>query len=51
MNGGSGAVPAPPFSYATNPDFLLGTRRLNRLGFGAMRIVGKEIWGPPADRD
>jgi pyridoxine 4-dehydrogenase len=24
---------------------------LNRLGFGAMRVVGKGIWGPPADRD
>jgi aryl-alcohol dehydrogenase-like predicted oxidoreductase len=51
VGGGGGAVlPAPPYSYATNPTFPLGTRRLNRLGFGAMRIVGKEIWGPPADR-
>ncbi len=24
---------------------------VNRLGFGAMRIVGKGVWGPPADRD
>jgi pyridoxine 4-dehydrogenase len=23
---------------------------VNRLGFGAMRIVGKGIWGPPPDR-
>ncbi len=23
---------------------------VNRLGFGAMRIVGKGIWGPPEDR-
>jgi aryl-alcohol dehydrogenase-like predicted oxidoreductase len=23
---------------------------VNRLGFGAMRVVGKGIWGPPADR-
>jgi pyridoxine 4-dehydrogenase len=23
---------------------------VNRLGFGAMRIVGRGIWGPPADR-
>ena len=23
---------------------------VNRLGFGAMRITGKGIWGPPADR-
>ncbi|HME13419.1 MAG TPA: aldo/keto reductase [Candidatus Acidoferrum sp.] len=24
---------------------------INRLGFGAMRITGKGIWGPPKDRD
>jgi pyridoxine 4-dehydrogenase len=24
---------------------------VNRLGFGAMRITGPGIWGPPADRD
>ena len=24
---------------------------VNRLGFGAMRITGEGIWGPPADRD
>ncbi len=23
---------------------------VNRLGFGAMRVVGKGIWGPPEDR-
>jgi pyridoxine 4-dehydrogenase len=26
-----------------------GERKVNRLGFGAMRITGKGIWGPPAD--
>lgn len=26
-----------------------GDLEVNRLGFGAMRIVGKGIWGPPAD--
>jgi len=25
--------------------------RVNRLGFGAMRITGDGIWGPPNDRD
>jgi aryl-alcohol dehydrogenase-like predicted oxidoreductase len=25
--------------------------RVNRLGFGAMRITGKGVWGPPADHD
>src|SRR4051812_30020460 len=24
---------------------------VNRLGYGAMRITGEGIWGPPADRD
>src|SRR5262245_28507575 len=27
-----------------------GTTQINRLGFGAMRITGKGIWGEPADR-
>ncbi|WP_375452618.1 aldo/keto reductase [uncultured Devosia sp.] len=26
-----------------------GDLKVNRLGFGAMRITGKGIWGPPAD--
>jgi aryl-alcohol dehydrogenase-like predicted oxidoreductase len=28
----------------------LGDCTVNRLGYGAMRITGKGIWGPPADR-
>ena len=27
-----------------------GDMPVNRLGFGAMRITGRGIWGPPADR-
>ncbi len=30
---------------------LGGEREIHRLGFGAMRITGKGIWGPPKDRD
>ena len=30
---------------------LGGELRIHRLGFGAMRITGKGVWGPPADRD
>jgi len=30
---------------------LGGTQQINRLGFGAMRITGKGIWGEPASRD
>lgn len=29
----------------------LGGRTVHRLGYGAMRITGKGIWGPPRDRD
>jgi pyridoxine 4-dehydrogenase len=28
-----------------------GDLTVNRLGFGAMRVTGPGIWGPPADRD
>jgi pyridoxine 4-dehydrogenase len=28
-----------------------GDLTVNRLGFGAMRITGSGIWGPPSDRD
>lgn len=47
----------PPTS-TTTPDvaasglFLIGgDTPVDRLGFGAMRITGQGIWGPPADRD
>jgi pyridoxine 4-dehydrogenase len=29
----------------------LGDLTVNRLGFGAMRLTGKGVWGPPADRE
>jgi aryl-alcohol dehydrogenase-like predicted oxidoreductase len=28
-----------------------GDITVNRLGFGAMRLTGKGVWGPPADHD
>ena len=28
-----------------------GALRVNRLGFGAMRLCGKGVWGWPADRE
>jgi pyridoxine 4-dehydrogenase len=28
-----------------------GDIEINRLGYGAMRITGKGIWGPPADKE
>jgi aryl-alcohol dehydrogenase-like predicted oxidoreductase len=38
-------------SAANAGTIQLGDRTVNRLGFGAMRITGKGIWGPPADRN
>src|SRR5437588_2310535 len=29
----------------------LGDLTVNRLGYGAMRITGKGVWGPPPNRD
>lgn len=29
--------------------FVLGDLEVRRLGFGAMRVTGEGIWGPPAD--
>ena len=29
----------------------LGDCTVNRMGYGAMRITGKGVWGPPGDRD
>lgn len=31
--------------------FGIAGKSVHRLGFGAMRLTGKGIWGPPADRD
>jgi pyridoxine 4-dehydrogenase len=38
-------------SVADSGTIDLGGRTVNRLGFGAMRITGPGIWGPPADPD
>jgi aryl-alcohol dehydrogenase-like predicted oxidoreductase len=39
-------LPAPQAGTVT----MGGDLTVNRMGFGAMRITGKGIWGPPADR-
>jgi pyridoxine 4-dehydrogenase len=31
--------------------FMIGDIRVNRLGYGAMRITGRGVWGPPSDRN
>jgi aryl-alcohol dehydrogenase-like predicted oxidoreductase len=38
-------------SAAAAGTVLLGDISVHRLGFGAMRLTGKGIWGPPADRN
>jgi pyridoxine 4-dehydrogenase len=45
MPAGTTALPAAQAGTIT----LGGDLTVNRLGFGAMRITGKGIWGPPAD--
>src|ERR1700761_1591067 len=30
---------------------LGGTTTINRLGYGAMQLTGKGVWGPPSDHD
>ena len=46
-----GANTATSSNMATNPTFSLGGDfTVNRLGFGAMRVTGKGIWGWPTDR-
>ncbi len=34
---------------AASGTFLLGDKKVHRIGFGAMRLTGKGIWGEPAD--
>src|ERR671912_1349880 len=45
MRGASGDAPA-----AASGTFRVGGElSVHRLGFGAMRITGKGVWGPPED--
>jgi pyridoxine 4-dehydrogenase len=49
----SSSVTAVPshLSAANSGEFLVGgDLRINRLGFGAMRITGQGVWGEPRDR-
>jgi aryl-alcohol dehydrogenase-like predicted oxidoreductase len=47
MPADTGILPAAQAGTLT----LGGDLTVNRMGYGAMRITGKGIWGPPADRD
>ena len=41
---------ATPTAPAAGKIDVGGDLRVNRLGFGAMRIIGSGIWGDPTDR-
>ena len=41
---------AMPTAAAAGKIDVGGDLRVNRLGFGAMRITGSGIWGDPPDR-
>jgi pyridoxine 4-dehydrogenase len=44
-------VAADPISDETAGTIALGDLAVRRLGFGAMRVTGEGIWGPPPDHD
>lgn len=41
---------ADPFAHPP-ATLRIGDREVARLGFGAMRLPGPEVWGPPEDRE
>jgi pyridoxine 4-dehydrogenase len=45
----SGAAAQP--SAAAAGSIAIGGHMVHRLGFGAMRLTGPGVWGPPRDRD
>jgi pyridoxine 4-dehydrogenase len=51
MAGGAGRAPAAPSLASVHMDTFTigGDLEVHRLGFGAMRITGSGIWGPPDD--
>jgi pyridoxine 4-dehydrogenase len=45
------ASSASPDNHATAGTVRIGDLVVSRLGFGAMRITGRGVWGPPANRE
>src|ERR1700761_6781903 len=47
------SLPNPAFMEtgmsATPSNFRLGTRQVNRIGYGAMQLAGPHVFGPPKD--
>jgi pyridoxine 4-dehydrogenase len=44
-------VTTPSIAHESGTFAIGGDLTVNRLGFGAMRLTGKGVWGPPADHD
>ena len=44
-------ITAPASTVAPSGTFALGSKTVYRLGYGAMQITGKGVWGEPKDRD
>lgn len=40
----------PAINAAAAGEVALGDLRVRRMGFGAMRVCGTDVWGPPKDR-
>ena len=38
------------FDAGVSGQFKMGDITIHRLGYGAMRLTGAGIWGPPSDR-
>src|SRR5580692_11572105 len=50
-NGRSVPMSERPTAESAGKIDVGGDLTVNRLGFGAMRITGQGIWGPPTDRE
>jgi len=48
--GARGAFFALHYTQAMHATLSLGDLSVHRLGFGAMRLCGPDVWGPPKDR-
>jgi aryl-alcohol dehydrogenase-like predicted oxidoreductase len=44
-------VTTPSIAHESGTFAIGGDLTVNRLGYGAMRLTGKGVWGPPADHD
>jgi len=43
-------LPLSEVDASASGQFRIGDITINRLGYGAMRLTGSGIWGPPSDR-